>query len=157
MAKLRNIAFILFAALMSACSTTKYLQPNQKLYGGGKVNIVDKQNSKKGDIDPITDDLTSLLRPAPNSTILGLRFKLWVYFKTRTNKVRGLKHYLNTHFGEPPVYAKSVDLVRDSVLEETFLQEESSGALLVFRRCHRAMNELAVLLIAENQVRLGNE
>jgi len=124
MAKLRNIAFILFAALMSACSTTKYLQPNQKLYGGGKVNIVDKQNSKKGDIDPITDDLTSLLRPAPNSTILGLRFKLWVYFKTRTKKVRGLKHYLNTHFGEPPVYAKSVDLVQNSKILQNRLQNK---------------------------------
>jgi outer membrane protein insertion porin family len=124
MAKLRYILIVFIVAFVSACSTTKFLAPGQKLYTGGEIKITDKQNSKKGDIGPITSDLTSLLRPAPNSTILGLRYKLWIYFKTRTNKVRGLKHYLNTHLGEPPVFAGSVDLVKNGSILQNRLQNK---------------------------------
>lgn len=124
MIRLRNIFLFVLVTLICACSTTKYLQPNQKLYTGAEIKITDKQNSKKGDIGPITTDLNSLLRPKPNSTILGLRYKLWIYFKTRTNKVRGLKHYLNTHLGEPPVLAGSVDLVQNSKILENRLQNK---------------------------------
>jgi outer membrane protein insertion porin family len=124
MAKIRYILIILIAAFVSACSTTKYLGPGQKLYTGGEIKITDKQNSKKGDIGPITTDLKSLLRPVPNTTILGLRYKLWIYNKTRTNKVSGLRHYLNTHFGEPPVLASSVDLVKNSSILQNRLQNK---------------------------------
>ncbi|WP_214071570.1 BamA/TamA family outer membrane protein [Mucilaginibacter sp. dw_454] len=124
MTKLRYILVILFVGLVTACSTTKYLAPGQKLYTGGEIKITDKQNSKKGDIGPITADLTSLLRPAPNATILGMRYKLWIYDKTRTNKVRGLKHYLNTHLGEPPVLISSVDLVKNSSILQNRLQNK---------------------------------
>jgi outer membrane protein insertion porin family len=124
MAKLRYILIILIVAFISACSTTKYLKPGEKLYTGGELKITDKQNSKKGDIGPITTDLSSLLRPAPNTTILGLRYKLWIYDKTRTNKVRGLKHYLNTHLGEPPVLVSTVDLVKNSSILQNRLQNK---------------------------------
>ncbi|HJP64641.1 MAG TPA: hypothetical protein VJ844_14440, partial [Mucilaginibacter sp.] len=83
---------ILLVIFASACSTTKYLQPGQKLYDGGKVKIVDK-NAKKSDRKALTGELEGLLRPKPNSKILGMRFKLWVYDKTRTQKRRGLRHY----------------------------------------------------------------
>src|SRR6185312_10091743 len=114
MAKFRYILFFL-ALLASACSNTKYLAPNQKLYTGGEIKIDDK-DIKKSDAGELKEDLSSLLRPQPNSSILGLRFKLWVYNKTRTNKRTGLKHYLNTHIGEPPVLASSVDLVKNSTI-----------------------------------------
>jgi len=124
MAKLRYILITVIAVFLSACSTTKYLGPGQKLYTGAEIKITDKQNSKKGDIGPITTDLESLLRPAPNSAILGLRYKLWIYDKTRTNKVKGLKHYLNTHLGEPPVLASSVDLVKNASILQNRLQNK---------------------------------
>jgi outer membrane protein insertion porin family len=124
MAKLRYILIILIAVFASACSTTKFLGPGQKLYTGGEIKITDKQNTKSSDAKAMTADLKSLLRPAPNSTILGMRFKLWVYDKTRTNKVRGLRHYLNTHFGEPPVLIKSVDLVKNSNILQNRLQNK---------------------------------
>ncbi|TSJ40338.1 BamA/TamA family outer membrane protein [Mucilaginibacter corticis] len=124
MAKLRYILIVVIAVFLSACSTTKYLGQGQKLYTGAEIKITDKQNSKKGDIGPITDDLASLLRPAPNSTILGMRYKLWIYDKTRTNKVKGLKHYLNTHLGEPPVLASSVDLIKNAIILQNRLQNK---------------------------------
>jgi len=120
-----NYIFILIAVLLvSACSTTKYLAPGQKLYTGGQIKITDK-NTTKSEAHALSEELEDMLRPKPNSKILGLRFKLWVYDKTRTNKKRGLRHFLNTHFGEPPVLISSVDLDKNSSILQNRLQNES--------------------------------
>jgi outer membrane protein insertion porin family len=123
MGRLKYI-FILIAVFVSACSTTKYLAPGQKLYTGGQVKITDK-NTTKSEAHALNEELEDLLRPKPNSKILGLRFKLWVYNKTRTNKKKGLRHYLNIHFGEPPVLVSSVDVDKNSSILQNRLQNES--------------------------------
>jgi outer membrane protein insertion porin family len=122
MAKLRYLS-ILTVFFISACSTTKYLAPGQKLYTGAQVKITDK-DIKKSDAKALSTELGGLLRPIPNGKILGLRFKLWVYEKTKTNKRKGLRHYLNTHIGEPPVLVSSVDLDKNSSILQNRLQNE---------------------------------
>ena len=122
MAKLRYLS-VLIVVFISACSTTKYLAPGQKLYNGAQIKITDK-NTTKSEADAIGDELQGLLRPLPNAKILGLRFKLWVYDKTRTNKKTGLRHYLNTHIGEPPVLVSSVDVGKNSSILQNRLQNE---------------------------------
>jgi len=122
MAKLRYL-LIFIIVFISACSTTKYLAPGQKLYTGGQVKITDK-DIKKSDAKALSTELEALLRPQPNGAILGLRVKLWIYDKTRTNKRRGLRHYLNTHLGEPPVLVSSVDLDKNSTILQNRLQNE---------------------------------
>jgi outer membrane protein insertion porin family len=124
MAKIKYISLILLTVFISACSTTKYLQPGQKLYDGAEVKITDKENTKKSEAKALSDELVALARPVPNATILGLRYKLWIYDKTQTQKRRGLKHYLNTHLGEPPVLASTVDLVKNSSIMQNRLQNE---------------------------------
>lgn len=125
MAKLKYIPVVLVTVLLSACSTTKYLAPGQKLYTGAEIKITDKENTTKGEAKALSTELKALLRPKPNATILGLRYKLWIYDKTRTNKRRGLKHYLNTHLGEPPVLVSAVDLEKNSSILTNRLQNES--------------------------------
>ena len=120
----RSYLFLLAIAFISACSTTKYLAPGQKLYTGGEIKITDK-NTTKSEAKAISTNLQSLLRPLPNGKILGLRVKLWIYDKTRTNKRRGLRHYLNTHLGESPVLVSSVDVVKNGNILQTRLQNES--------------------------------
>ena len=122
MAKLRYL-YILIAVFLSACSTTKYLAPGQKLYTGGEVKITDK-NTTKSEAKALSSELGGLLRPKPNGDILGLRFKLYVYEKTKTTKKKGLRHYLNTHIGEPPVLASTVDLEKNSGIVQNRLQNE---------------------------------
>jgi len=117
-------SYILIAIFFSACSTTKFLAPGQKLYTGGQVKIADK-TIKKSDSKAMKTELEGLLRPKPNGSILGLRVKLWIYEKTKTNKKTGLRHYINSHFGEPPVLASSVDLVKNSSILQNTLQNES--------------------------------
>lgn len=120
------IYILIFSTLLAACSTTKYLAPNQKLYGGGKVQFADSAgNVTQKDAKGLSDELTGLLRPHPNSKILGMRVKLWIYYKTRTNKKKGLRHWLNTKFGEPPVLISQVDVDKNSQILESRLQNES--------------------------------
>ncbi|MBE9584367.1 BamA/TamA family outer membrane protein [Mucilaginibacter sp. JRF] len=123
---IKHIKYILVLCIfLSACSNTKYLQPGQKLYTGGKVKIVDNDSLKKSDRKALEADLTPMLRPKPNSSLLGLRFKLYIYNKTRTNKTKGFKHWLNTKFGEPPVLASQVNLEKNSQILQNRLQNKS--------------------------------
>ena len=122
MIKLRYL-LILIVVFVSACSTTKNFPPGQKLYAGGEVKVIDK-NTKKSEAKALSSELQGMIRPKPNGSILGLRFKLYVYEKTMTNKRRGLKHYLHTHIGEPPVLISAVDLVKNSQILQNRLQNE---------------------------------
>jgi outer membrane protein insertion porin family len=124
MSKHLRYTVILSVFLLSACSTTKYLAPGQKLYTGGEVKIQDK-DIKKSDASSLSDELQLLLRPKPNGSILGLRVKLWIYNKTRTKKTKGFAHWLNTKFGEPPVLVSSVDLEKNSGILQNRLQNKS--------------------------------
>jgi len=117
-------ALILIAIFLSACSTTKFLAPGEKLYNGAQVKLTADTSTKKSEAGDLKDQMEGLVRPKPNSKILGLRFKLWVYDKTRTNKTKGLRHYLNTHMGEPPVLISSVDVDKNSSILQNRLQNE---------------------------------
>ncbi|MVN20868.1 translocation and assembly module lipoprotein TamL [Mucilaginibacter arboris] len=120
----KTIRYLLFFTVFLAnCSNTKYLTNGQTLYVGGKVNIVNK-DIKKNDKKALSEELVGLLRPKPNGTILGLRPKLYIYNITKTTKKKGLKHYLNTKFGEPPVLASAVDLTKNSSILQNRLQNE---------------------------------
>lgn len=99
-----TLIYVLIAlALVSACSNTKYLKGNQQLYTGADVKIesTEKIENKKA----LKSELSGLLRPKPNSKILGLKVKLWAYNIAGTPSGKGLKYWLKYKFGEPPVLA----------------------------------------------------
>src|SRR5690606_21930647 len=52
---------------------------------------------------------TATVRPEPNSSIFGLRPKLWIYNAFYTEKEKGLKHWIQTKLGEPPVLLSDID------------------------------------------------
>ncbi|MBS7564525.1 BamA/TamA family outer membrane protein [Mucilaginibacter sp. Bleaf8] len=121
----KNLAqLLILATFISACSTTKDLPAGQKLYTGGEIDITDK-DLPKNEKSLLKSDLQALLRPKPNGKIGPFRFKLWVYQKTRTTKTKGLKHWLNTKFGEPPVLVSAVDLTQNSSILQNRLQNRS--------------------------------
>ena len=124
---IKRLSYILiFSILLNACSTTKYLAPGQKLYDGGVVKFADTAgNVTQKDTKGLSEELSGLLRPHPNSKILGMRVKLWVYYKTKTKKKKGLSHWLNTRFGQPPVLVSEVDLDKNSQVLQNRLQNES--------------------------------
>ncbi|MEO6521515.1 MAG: BamA/TamA family outer membrane protein [Mucilaginibacter sp.] len=116
-----SILFLL-ALILSACSNTKYLPKNEKLYIGAKVNILDKNMPKK-DAKALKAELEELPRPKPNASILGLRVKLYLY-----NISKGKKNFVSRFInkrGEPPVLWSSVDEDHNSKVLTNHLQNES--------------------------------
>ena len=58
------------ALLFSSCSSTKNLPEGDKLYVGSKVNV---SGDDKKAIAGLSTELKGLLRPKPNTKILGVR------------------------------------------------------------------------------------
>ncbi|TDX01358.1 translocation and assembly module lipoprotein TamL [Dinghuibacter silviterrae] len=86
----------LLLLLACACSNTK------NLYEGGTVTIEGKANKS------LKTDLESLLRPLPNASFLGWKYKLWVYNLAGTpKKDKGFRHWLKYKVGEAPVLASA--------------------------------------------------
>lgn len=121
--RIKHLGYILFIGLfLSACSTTKYLQPGEKLYTGASVKVEDK-DIKKSDAKAISSEMKALVRPKPNSSLLGMRIKLWLYYKTKARK--GFIQKFFSKYGEPPVLVSQVDLEKNSTIMQNRLQNES--------------------------------
>ncbi|WP_374950611.1 BamA/TamA family outer membrane protein [Mucilaginibacter sp.] len=119
---IKRLRYLLFVAvLLSACSTTKYLADGQKLYTGPEIKVID--STKKADNKAISAELKTLVRPKPNGAPLGLRVKLWLYFKTKARK--GFIQKFFSKYGEPPVLISQVDLAKNSTIMQNRLQNES--------------------------------
>jgi outer membrane protein insertion porin family len=98
--KNKAIAFVLgLSLLLCGCNTVKYLKPGQQLYTGAdiKAEYPEKKVRKR-----VKRELDNVLRPRPNQTVLGVRFKLWLYLSTGENP-KGLKKWLKYRQGERPV------------------------------------------------------
>ncbi|WP_411273278.1 BamA/TamA family outer membrane protein [Daejeonella sp.] len=99
---------IVSTLIVSACSTTKYVPANDKLYLGADVEINDNdiKNKSKKDLEA---DLKALTRPQPNSSFLGIPFKLMMY-NLRNERNKGLGSWLSRKFGEAPVLFSTVNV-----------------------------------------------
>jgi len=88
---------------LASCSGLKYVPAGQKLYTGSKVTIeVPPGQQKLRNQDVLQTELQGVVRPQPNSSILGQRPKLY-FWHLGLGKSKGLKHYLADKFGEAPV------------------------------------------------------
>lgn len=118
----RIIYFIFLAVVLNACSTTKYLPAGQKLYTGGDVKINDK-NIPKSEANALRSELKTYIRPKPNSSLLGMRIKLWLYYKTKSRS-NFIQRFLSK-YGEPPVLVSQVDLQKNGDVMQNRLQNIS--------------------------------
>ncbi|RYG05399.1 MAG: hypothetical protein EOO02_03920, partial [Chitinophagaceae bacterium] len=85
--------------LMISCSNLKKLPAGERLYTGARIEFEDTIKQKK----LIESELKKLLRPIPNSKILGVRFRLSLYNLGKPPKGKGLNYLLRNKWGEPPV------------------------------------------------------
>lgn len=109
-----SYCLLTLALLVASCSNTKYLKQGELLYIGGKVTVQDSI-LKRGDRKKMEKELKSLLRPKPNSSILGLRPKLLIYnLAGEPKKEKGIRYWLRNKVGEKPVLFSDVDLEYNS-------------------------------------------
>jgi hypothetical protein len=103
--RLLPVLVLLFG--LSACNPTKRLPDGERLYTGAKVEVtgVGKKQRKA-----LATELGELARPKPNTSVLGIRYKLYFWNLADTSKKKGVKAWLKRKFGEPPVLASEVKL-----------------------------------------------
>ncbi len=102
MAKMKPYLYLFVALLLlSSCRVVKYLKPGEELYTGATVHVssADRVNKKA-----IKKEMEEILRPKPNQTIAGIRFKLWFYYKAGADARKGFRKWLKNKAGEPPVF-----------------------------------------------------
>ena len=96
--------------LAAACSNSRHLPAGESLFKGSKVHIEDKVVSKKNK-KVLVSNLIAVVRPKTNTKTLGIRLKLSLYNAAGdTKKKKGLRHWIRTKVGEPPVLASMVHL-----------------------------------------------
>lgn len=86
--------FIISAAY--SCNPTKYVPENKQLLDKSKIKI---ENNK---ID--NRELSGYIKQTPNKRILGARFHLWLYNRSRRNKDNGFNRWLKKIGEEPVIY-----------------------------------------------------
>ncbi|CAN5620681.1 BamA/TamA family outer membrane protein [soil metagenome] len=118
------IIAILLITVATACNVTKRLPPGEKLYTGAKVKIENKDLKKKKR-KVVASDLESFIRPKLNKSILGIRYKLWLYqIAGEPKKKKGIRNWLRNKVGEPPVLASSINLQRNVELISNRLENK---------------------------------
>lgn len=93
--------------MLSSCSIQKFIPEGEVIYTGAEINATAEEgstNTKK-----IEQELTTLLRPAANSQLLGMRLGLLYHYKAQREKPGFLNKWLNKKFGEEPVYLSDVN------------------------------------------------
>ncbi|MFT4153767.1 BamA/TamA family outer membrane protein [Parafilimonas sp.] len=111
--------------LFASCSNTKNLGPGQNLFVGAKEKIKSTDRLPSSKRKDLQSQMASLVRPEPNASILGVRFKLTVFnmFK-EPKKKKGLVYWLKYKVGEPPVLASNSVLEKNRLVLQSHLENE---------------------------------
>ena len=103
----KYLIFIL-CLFMAACSGTKLLPKDEKLYTGAEIKLVSTDKSSiavnKGFIKNIAK---SSIRPIPNNSYLGMRPQVWMYMSAGLNPKSKFKKWLKKT-GQAPVLMSSL-------------------------------------------------
>ncbi len=90
--------------LLASCSGLKFVPEGERLYTGSKVTIKPPTDEKTvNNQSALQTELESVVGPKPNSSILGLRPKLY-FWHMGVDKKKGLGKFFADKFGEPPIY-----------------------------------------------------
>lgn len=124
----RIVAHIILIALifmLAGCTGMKYVPEKEVLYTGADLKLVPSGRVReKKKIKELMDQNVS---PKPNGAIFGMRPALWLYYVTRGSK-KGLKKFMQTKLGQPPVYMSDVDpervtkLIKGHLINNGFFQ-----------------------------------
>ena len=115
----------LLLVVLASCHESKYLTANQTLYTANKTAIQSSVPMKKKEQKKWSAEMQGYLRPKLNSTILGVRLKLWIYnIAGTTTKNKGFKHWLKYKVGEPPVLASPAILRNNAQVLQSHLENK---------------------------------
>ncbi|MBT8296674.1 MAG: hypothetical protein KJO51_09680, partial [Gramella sp.] len=104
------IVFTTILLLLQACSVEKFIPEDELLYTGAKVEITTDSTTNIKDKAALKNELTNVLRPEPNTKILGMRPGLYFHYKAQKKNPGFINKFLNKQLGEEPVYLSDVNI-----------------------------------------------
>ena len=93
--------------LIISCGVKKFIPEDQKLYTGATLDI--KANDSITSVDEVKSEILQIIRPNPNTKILGMRLGLYYHFKAQKEKPGFITKFFNDKFGEEPVYLSEIE------------------------------------------------
>ena len=138
--------FVCVCLIWGGCSNVKHLPAGESLYVGADVKINPDSSVRIKDQKDVKNTLISKTRPKPNKKILGIRFKLGIYnLAGQPKKPKGIRHWLRTKVGEPPVLLSEVKLAYNNavlssyLISQGYLQATVTGDTVVKSRRAKAI------------------
>src|SRR5436190_13688309 len=133
--------------LIAACSNTRHLPANDKLYTGANVIVGGTSTVREKKV--LQEDLEGLTRPKPNTKFLGIPIKLSIYNLFRNKKENSFFGRIRTKNGEPPVLLSKVDLQQNIKVLQSHMENKGyfrakvTGDTIVGRRRAHAQYNIA--------------
>jgi outer membrane protein insertion porin family len=135
--------FFISCFVLCACSSTRHLPPNEKLYTGASVSLSGPKLSARQK-KTLRSDLEGLTRPRPNSKFLGMRLKLSFYNLFHNKKPNSFFGKLRDKWGEPPVLLSQLNLennvkiLNNHLENKGFFRAKVTGDTIIHRKKARA-------------------
>ncbi len=101
---IKKTAYLILVIILASCTGTKRLAEGELLYTGAEIRV---ESTEEVDENRIKSTASRALRPEPNSSLLGMRPKLWLYQIAGENPKSKFKKWLKEK-GEPPVLLRDV-------------------------------------------------
>lgn len=101
MALQRLAVLVLGIIFLSGCTATKFLKEDESFYAGAKIKM--NAQGKIAGQGELKEQLETLITPEPNGVFLGMRPAVWFYYKAGNPQKKGLRNFMKTKLGSPPV------------------------------------------------------
>ena len=109
---------VILTLLLAGCSSIRSVPENDALYTGAKIKMARTEIPSKQK-KALQNTLEALSRPKPNTRVLGIPFKLWMY---NLGSKKGLGAWLRRKYGEAPVLLSEVKLGRNAGILDNYLE-----------------------------------
>jgi outer membrane protein insertion porin family len=99
-----------FVVGVVSCRVKRFIPEGELLYTGSKIDLT--AETKVQHLSEIEAELETVMRPEPNSKILGIRLGLLAHYKAQRERPGLYYRFLNKKIGQEPVYLSDVDPLR---------------------------------------------
>lgn len=121
-------------SVLVSCRATKFLKEDETFYSG--ADIVFHEHGRVGGKHKIKQKLESLISPKPNSTFLGARPGVWIYYATGTSEnKKKFPGWLRKKLGKEPVLLSDVrpdltaKILQGNLFNSGFFESQVSPAV----------------------------
>ncbi|WP_333821227.1 translocation and assembly module lipoprotein TamL [Ohtaekwangia sp.] len=111
--------------LLASCTATKYLKEDEVFYNGAEINF-ETPEGRVGRKKALRSELQTYINPKPNGRLLKARPGVWFYYIAGTPKKKkgGLRNFIRTKLGAPPVFMKETTPDRTAKMLESQLHND---------------------------------